>query len=199
VSQRIVTPDSKAIEAAAALVRAGHLVGFPTETVYGLAADASNPAAMARLNRVKGRPPEKPYSLHVASALDAQTAVRDVSPPARRLMERFWPGPLTLVLPAKGGGTIGVRVPDHPVAQAFLRACAVPVVAPSANRAGQPPPRDAQAVLRGLDGDVDLILDAGPTPLGCESTVVDLSRAAPVIVREGAIAAQEVYAALAIA
>ena len=190
-------PEPALIEEAAAVLRDGGLVAFPTETVYGLGVDATNPDAMARLNRVKGRPPEKPYSLHLASARDVVRFVPEVPPLARRLMERFWPGALTIVLPAAGGTTLGFRVPDHPVARAFCAACDVPVAAPSANRSGQPPPTTADAVVAALDGDVDAVLDGGPTPVGRESTVVAIRDGICTILREGAIPRAAVLAAIA--
>ena len=181
---------------AAALVHAGRLVAFPTETVYGLAADATNPSAIERLNRVKGRPPEKPYSLHLHEAAQVRMLVSSVPPMAQRLMDRFWPGPLTIVMPGKDGNTLGFRLPQHPVAQAFLRACGRPVVAPSANRSGFPPPTDANEVLAALDGDCDALIDNGPTPLGRESTVVQVTGDRLDILREGALSAEQLRAAL---
>ena len=165
-------PDPALLAEAAAVIRRGGLVAFPTETVYGLAADATNPKAIERLNQVKGRPPEKPYSLHLHSAAQVQDFVTAVSPVAAKLMERFWPGPLTIVMPSKDGKTVGFRLPNHPVASAFLKACGVPVVAPSANRSGSPPPTDANEVMAALNGSFDYLLDGGPTQMGRESTVV---------------------------
>ena len=179
-------PDDAAIAEAAAIVRGGGLVVFPTETVYGLAADRGNPQAIDRLNRVKGRPPEKPYSIHVSSVAQLQEYVDQVPEAARRLIDRFWPGPLTIVMPTREGW-IGFRLPDHPVALAFLAACATRIVAPSANRAGEPPPTVAVAAERSLRGDIDGVLDAGPTPLGRESTVVRVDAAGVAILREGAV------------
>lgn len=168
---------------------------FPTETVYGLGADATNAKAISRLNQVKGRPPEKPYSLHLHSPDQIIPYVREVPEAARRLMDKFWPGPLTIVLPAKEGGTVGFRLPDHPVAQAFLLACGVPVAAPSANRSGHAPPTDAQEVRAALGPAVDFILDGGPTRFGKESTVVELVNGRVEIRREGAIARDDILAA----
>ncbi len=188
-------PDPAALEAAAAILRRGGLVAFPTETVYGLGVDATNPQAIARLNQVKGRPPEKPYSWHVATIEQMRQYVDPLPPLAVRLMERFWPGPLTIILPAKAGGTIGFRLPDHPVAQAFLRACGVPVAAPSANRSGCPPPTDAGEVIRALNGAVDCVLDGGPTTLGRESSVVEVVEGRLEVRREGALAARTILSA----
>ena len=187
---------ASAVAEAAALIRAGKLVAFPTETVYGLAADAANPAAIERLNRVKGRPPEKPYSLHVHDAAQVLAVVKTVPPMAQRLMDRFWPGPLTIVLTGADGKTVGFRLPQHAVAQEFLRACGRPVVAPSANRSGSPPPTDAQEVVAALGGDCDGLIDGGPTPLGRESTVVRIDGDQLTVLREGALSRAEIQAAL---
>jgi L-threonylcarbamoyladenylate synthase len=179
---------------AAGILRRGGLVAFPTETVYGLGADATNPKALTRLNQVKGRPPDKPYSLHLYSVDQMRALVPAIPPLAARLMERFWPGPLTIVMPGPRGDTLGFRFPDHPIAQAFLNACAVPVVAPSANRSGHPPPTDAAEVLEALNGDLDCVLDGGPTRLGRESTVVEVVNNRVEIRREGAIAKEAILA-----
>ena len=190
-------PDTDLLTAAARLLRSGRLVAFPTETVYGLGADATNPSAIARLNQVKGRPPEKPYSLHLHSPEQVRALVSTVPAAAAKLMERFWPGPLTIVLPSKEGATVGFRLPDHPIAQAFLAACGVPVAAPSANRSGAPPPTDAQEVLTALDGELDALIDGGPTRLGRESSVVEVTRDGRLeIHREGAISADEIRSAI---
>lgn len=185
-------PEPPLIEEAARLVCDGGLVAFPTETVYGLAADATNPQAIARLNQVKGRPPDKPYSIHLYDTAQIAAFVDDVPALARGLMERFWPGPLTIVMLAKDHERVGFRLPSHPVAHAFLRACRRPVVAPSANRSGFPPPTDAKEVLTALDEQVGCILDGGPTPLGRESTVVSVVGGRLEILREGALAAQAI-------
>ncbi len=180
-------PNPEALAEAAAMLRHGGLVAFPTETVYGLGADATNPKAVERLNQVKGRPPEKPYSLHLYQTEQMRPYVSLVPAAAATLIERFWPGPLTIVVPGRDGQTIGFRLPDHPVARAFLKACGVPVAAPSANRSGSPPPTDAQEVLAALDGSVDCLLDGGPTRFGRESTVVEVVGGRVEIRREGAI------------
>ena len=190
-------PDPALIAQAATVLRGGGLVAFPTETVYGLGADATNPAAIERLNRVKGRPPDKPYSLHLHAPEQVRPFVAAVPPLAATLMERFWPGPLTIVMPGADGKTVGFRLPDHPIAQAFLKACGVPVAAPSANRAGFPPPTDASETLAALDGAVDCILDGGPSRLGRESTVVEVVDGRIEIRREGAIPAAAILAAVA--
>ena len=186
-------PDPAALAEAAKILRGGGLVAFPTETVYGIAADAGNPKAIERLNQVKGRPPEKPYSMHLYAPEQMGAFVTSVPPLAATLIERFWPGPLTIVVPAKGGGTIGFRLPDHPIARAFLKACDVPVVAPSANRSGLPPPTDAKEVLAALGGALDCVLDGGPTRLGKESTVVEVTDGRVEVRREGAISKEAIF------
>jgi L-threonylcarbamoyladenylate synthase len=183
-------PEPELIEAAAKALCAGGLVAFPTETVYGLGADAMNPKAIERLNRAKGRPPEKPYSIHVHDVAQVHEFVGEIPPLAQQLIEAFWPGPLTIVMPAKRGGSIGFRLPSHPVALALLKQCGRAVVAPSANRSGSPPPTDGREVLEALQGQYDYLLDAGPTPLGKESTVVSVVGDHLSLLREGAIAAK---------
>ena len=189
--------DASAIKQAAQILRRGGLVAFPTETVYGLGADSTNPAAIEHLNKVKGRPPEKPYSLHLYSKEQLRAYVTTVPALATRLMERFWPGPLTIVMAGNDGKIVGFRLPDHPIARAFLEACAVPVVAPSANRSGFPPPTDIKEVLSALDGDIDCLIDGGPTKWGRESTVVELVGNRVEIRREGAILKETILSAAA--
>ena len=189
-------PDPAAIAQAAQILRSGGLVAFPTETVYGLAADAMNPKAIERLNQVKGRPPEKPYSLHLHAAGQMSQFVSTVPPLAQALMARFWPGPLTIVMTGIDGTSVGFRLPDHPVAHAFLEACGVPVVAPSANRSGSPPPTDAQEVIAALGEAFDCLLDGGPTQMGRESTVVQVTRDRIDVLREGAIPKETILAAV---
>lgn len=195
--ETVVLPadDAAAIERAAAVLRGGGLVAFPTETVYGLGADALDPAAVAGIFAAKGRPADNPLIVHVADAAAVRPLVTAVTPAAAALMS-FWPGPLTLVLPrapavpdatTAGQPTVALRVPAHPAALALLRACGRPIAAPSANRSGRPSPTSAQHVLVDLGGVVDVILDGGPTQVGLESTVVDCTRAAPVVLRVGGL------------
>lgn len=184
------------IERAAAVLRAGGLVAFPTETVYGLGADAESPSAVQRIFAAKGRPPSHPLIVHIADAslLDAWAA--DVPASARRLADACWPGPLTLVLrrssrvcDAVTGGldTVGLRVPDHPLALALLRAFGGGIAAPSANRFGAVSPTTAAHVRADLGALVDVVLDGGPCSVGLESSIVDLSRGDddPVLLRAG--------------
>ena len=198
-----ILPDPATIARAADVMRAGGLVGMPTETVYGLAANALDPAAIARIYAAKGRPSHNPLIAHVADAKSAQHLAAEWPIMAQALAERFWPGPLTLVVRRKamvptvlsaGLDTCGVRVPDHPVALALIRACGFPLAAPSANKFTEVSPVTAQQVARGLGSAVQLILDAGRTRVGIESTVVDVSGATPVILRPGMIAREAIEA-----
>lgn len=191
------------VDAAGAVLRAGGLVAFPTETVYGLGAHALDEQAVRRVFAVKGRPADNPLIVHVASAEQVDVVARSVPASARRLAERFWPGPLTLVLDARAevpavtrGGldTIAVRVPAHDLALALLRAAGVPVAAPSANRSGRPSPTTAAHVRADLGDTVDVVLDGGPCALGVESTVVDARGPVPVVLREGSLSAEELGA-----
>lgn len=195
-----LAPEPAAIAAAAAVIRAGRLVAFPTETVYGLGANAHDPEAIARIFAAKERPFADPLIVHLAAAADLPGACAAVTPLAWTLAAAFWPGPLTLVLPrgeqiaanvAGGRATVAVRVPAHPVAHALLLASGVPIAAPSANRFSRPSPTTAQHVLDDLDGRIDLLLDGGATTIGLESTVVDLTSDPPRLLRPGGIAAEE--------
>jgi L-threonylcarbamoyladenylate synthase len=188
--------DAPAIGRSAVLLRAGELVAFPTETVYGLGADATNARAVRAIFAAKGRPHSDPLIVHLADATWLERAVRDTPTIALALAQRFWPGPLTLVLPrapgipalvAAGGDTVGVRVPAHPIAQALLRAADVPVAAPSANRFMHTSPTTAEHVLADLDGRIACVLDGGPTSVGVESTVVDLTVHPPRLLRPGGV------------
>ena len=197
-----MNPD---VQRAAAILRRGGLVAFPTETVYGLGADASNAAAMARLYAVKGRPGDHPVIVHFADAGAAFGWAREVPDAARRLAAKFWPGPLTLVLKRAphvgdfvtgGQDTVGVRVPVHPLALEVIAAFGGGVAAPSANRFGRVSPTTAQHVHEDLGADVGLVVDGGPCGVGIESTIVDVSRGTPVLLRPGGISRAELEAAL---
>jgi L-threonylcarbamoyladenylate synthase len=188
------TPE--AIAEGARLIRAGGLVAFPTETVYGLGANALDEGAVRRIFAAKGRPSFNPVIAHVASVEAARALVTAWPEAAERLAERFWPGPLTLVLPKRpvvpdaataGLPAVAVRVPAHPVAHALLEASGVPIAAPSANRYTQVSPTTAQHVEKALGDRVDLILDGGPTAVGIESTVIDLTGDRPRLLRPGTI------------
>src|SRR4051794_39087740 len=191
-----IPPDPADVAVAAAVLHRGGLVAFPTETVYGLGANALDAAAVARIFAAKGRPATNPLIVHVAAAEHVWSVAADWPAVAARLAERFWPGPLTLVLPkaaavpdavTAGGPTVAVRVPAHPVALALLRAAGVPLAAPSANRSTELSPTTAGHVLHGLGGRIDLVLDAGPTAGGIESTVLDVTTNPPRLLRPGLV------------
>lgn len=197
------SPDPEAIARAAELLRGGGLVAFPTETVYGIGANALDAAAVGRIFAAKGRPPTNPVIVHVPDVALARTLAAEWSASAERLATQFWPGPLTLVVPRRpivpdvvtaGGPTVALRVPAHPVALALLRASGLPVAAPSANRSTELSPTCAEHVLRGMADRIDLLLDAGPAPGGLESTVVDMTTQPPRILRPGLVARTELAA-----
>lgn len=185
------------------MLRAGGLVAFPTETVYGLGANALDAQAAARIFAAKGRPADNPLIVHVADAEEAAALALSWPEAAVRLTRAFWPGPLTLVVRASpvvpavvraGLPTVALRCPSHPVARALLRAARVPVAAPSANRSGRPSPTTARAVAEDLDGRVDLVVDGGSAGIGVESTVVDVSVAPPVLLRPGGLPREDIEA-----
>lgn len=188
--------DSAAITAAARALVDGRLVAFPTETVYGLGANALDPAAIDRIFAAKQRPFSDPLIVHLANAEQIDQVAINIPDVVTSLAARFWPGPLTLVLHrapavasnvASGRNTVAVRVPAHPVAHALLVACALPIAAPSANLFSRPSPTTAQHVLDDLDGRVDIVLDGGTTTIGLESTVVDLTATPPRLLRPGGV------------
>jgi L-threonylcarbamoyladenylate synthase len=189
-------PEPALIAEAADVIRTGGLVAFPTETVYGLGANALDAQAVAGIFAAKGRPAEDPLIVHLAAVEDLPRVVRHIPQTARHLAQAFWPGPLTIILPrhaelpagvSAGLDTVAVRVPAHPVAQALLRAAGVPIAAPSANRFGFTSPTTAQHVYRDLAGRIDMILDGGSPTVGVESTVLDISVQPACILRPGGI------------
>jgi L-threonylcarbamoyladenylate synthase len=191
-----VVPDRAIIAEAALLLRAGQLVAFPTETVYGLGAAGMNPLALSRIYAVKGRPPDNPLILHIAGPDQLSLLAAQIPTIVSHLVQAFWPGPLTLILPKNpsvpslataGLSTVAVRMPAHPVALALIDAAEMPLAAPSANRSGLPSPTTAQDVFDDLQGRIPLILDAGPSHIGLESTVLDVTSTPPAILRPGAI------------
>ena len=193
-------PDPAALARAAAILRAGGLVAFPTETVYGLGAHALDADAVLRIYAAKGRPGYNPLIVHVADAEGARRVVRDFPARAEHAARAWWPGPVTLVLPKRpevpdvvtaGLDSVAVRVPAHPVALALLRASGLPVAAPSANRFTELSPTSAAHVVKGLGDRVDLVLDGGSTSVGIESTVVDLTSETPVLLRPGLVSRAE--------
>jgi len=204
VTEKKTTPSDAEIERAASLLRSGGLVAFPTETVYGLGANALDGAAVDRIFEAKGRPPTSPLIVHVSSIHMAQLIVAEWPARAELLGRRFWPGPLTLVLKkhanisarvTAGLDTVGVRVPAHPTALALLRAAGVPVAAPSANRFGSLSPTLAEHVRDSLGDRVDMILDGGPTEVGIESTVLSLA-GDPLLLRPGMISREQIEAVI---
>ena len=202
-ANNVVPASAASISRAAALLREGQVIGLPTETVYGLAADGLNPTALARIFEVKQRPLFDPLILHFADTEAAFAVAERVPENTRLLAAKFWPGPLTLVLPKKaivpdlatsGLPNVALRVPAHPVAQSLLRAFAGPLAAPSANRFGRISPTDAQAVHLELGEAVPLVLDGGPCAVGLESTVLDLSGDQPLLLRAGGVPLEELEA-----
>ncbi|MFF2912285.1 L-threonylcarbamoyladenylate synthase [Paenibacillus sp. NPDC057934] len=197
--------DHAAISAAAAILREGGTVAFPTETVYGLGADARNTTAVEAVFAAKGRPSDNPLIVHIADQKALDELVDEVHPTAAALMEAFWPGPLTLVLPVRSGvlspkvtaglDTVGVRIPDHPVALSLLREAGCPVAAPSANRSGRPSPTLASHVMEDLSGFIDAVVDGGAAGVGLESTVVQvLPDGTVAVLRPGGITAEQLAA-----
>ncbi len=181
---------------AAEFIKAGGLTAFPTETVYGLGANVFDEAAIRKIFAAKDRPADNPLIAHIGAAEQIERLAREVSDTARLLIQEFFPGPLTVVLKKRAGvsdtasaglDTIGIRMPKHPLANAFLQACGVPVAAPSANLSGRPSPTTWQAVLEDLDGRIDCILKGEATEIGLESTVVDCTGDVPVVLRSGAV------------
>lgn len=197
---KLVQADAAAISYAADMLRRGRLVAFPTETVYGLGADASNPEAVAAIFKAKGRPADHPLIVHIGQPQQLQDWAREVPEAAFRLAEKFWPGPLTLILNKRervselltgAQQTVGLRIPGHEVALQLLKEFAGGIAAPSANRFGRISPTTAQHVAEELGERVDVILDGGPCRVGLESTIVDLSGLQPVLLRPGAISRQQ--------
>ena len=192
------------IEEAAALIRRGEPVGMPTETVYGLACDAGNPDAVRKVFAAKGRPADNPLIVHIADIADWAPLVREIPPLAKRLAEKFWPGPLTIILPrteripaitAGGLDSVGVRFPAHPVAQALIKASGVPIAAPSGNRSGSPSPTTAAHMMQDMDGRIPAIVEGGSCLCGVESTVIVLDDAETVrVLRPGFVTPEQLQA-----
>jgi len=197
--------DADAIPQAAAILRRGGLLGIPTETVYGLGADALNETAVRHIFEAKGRPQDNPLIIHVPDASWLERYCREVPETAYRLAERFWPGPLTMILPRReivplqttgGLETVGVRCPDHPVTRAIIEAAGVPVAAPSGNTSGRPSPTTAGHMAEDMDGRIDAIVDGGPCSVGVESTIVDLTVMPPRLLRPGGVTLEQLRDAL---
>lgn len=197
--------DETAIDRAAALLRAGEVVGMPTETVYGLGANAFDTAAVAKIFAAKGRPQDNPLIVHIADPDALKQVSKNIPESAKRLAEAFWPGPLTMVLPradsipdavTAGLPTVGVRLPSHPIARALIRQAGVPVAAPSANRSGRPSTTTAAHVLEDMGGRIPAVLEGGPCQVGVESTIVSLAGERPRLLRPGGISLEQLRAVL---
>ncbi|MDF0667361.1 MAG: L-threonylcarbamoyladenylate synthase [Nitrospira sp.] len=192
--------DPESIRSAGRIIKTGGLVAFPTETVYGLGCDAMNADAAAKVFEAKRRPQFDPLIVHIADLSQLDTVITSLPPKGHRLIDKFWPGPLTLVLPKQsivpdlvtaGLPTVAVRMPNHPVAQALIREAGTPIAGPSANPFGYVSPTSAQHVAEGLGSNADLILDGGPCPVGIESTIVSLVGAQPELLRPGSITIEQ--------
>lgn len=193
--ERLEKNEENLKEAVEVLQRGG-LVAFPTETVYGLGADGLNSEAASKIYQAKGRPSDNPLILHIADKKDVDRLATDISEEARKVMDAFWPGPLTIILKKKeivpygttgGLDTVAIRMPSHPVAQEIIKMSGLAIAAPSANTSGRPSPTKAEHVLQDLNGKVDMIVDGGEVGIGIESTIVDLSQETPMILRPGYI------------
>ena len=193
------------IQQAAEIIKEGGLVAFPTETVYGLGADALNPEAVGKVYAAKGRPSDNPMIVHISSKNDLSYLTFEITDDIRKLMDAFWPGPLTMVVPAApvvprvttgGLDTVAVRMPSDPVAAALITSSETPIAAPSANLSGRPSPTSARHVIDDLDGRIDAIIQGGDCQVGIESTVVDMTGAVPAVLRPGIITAERLSQAL---
>jgi len=200
VNMNHINEDNQAIEAATNLLIAGSTVAFPTETVYGLGADATNKAAVANIFQAKGRPADNPLIAHVATKEQLELLVSDLPAYAEQLIDRFTPGPITFILPSNGIcaenvtaglSTIAVRIPDHPIAQQLLINCDIPIAAPSANTSGKPSPTTGDHVWEDLSGKIAGLLDGGATGVGMESTIIDCTGEIPMILRPGGITKEQ--------
>ena len=203
---RVLKPDEAALREAASILKSGGLVGFPTETVYGLGANALNPDAVRAVFAAKGRPADNPLILHIANPSDLRPLIACEPPPsAKILMEKFWPGPLTMIFPKSeivpsvttgGLDSAAIRMPSHPVARRLIELTGLPIAAPSGNRSGRPSPTAAAHMLEDMDGRVEMILDGGSCGVGVESTVLDMTGDVPRVLRPGGVTPEEIRAAV---
>ncbi|SHE58467.1 L-threonylcarbamoyladenylate synthase [Caldanaerobius fijiensis DSM 17918] len=198
-------PEVDVLREAAKYILNGGIVAFPTETVYGLGANALNPLAVRKIFEAKGRPQDNPLIVHISDIEDVYKYAQKVPDNARTLMDKFWPGPMTLVFKKKniipdvitaGLDSVGIRIPSHPVARAFIKECGVPIAAPSANISGKPSPTKAEHVLEDLNGKIDAIIDGGSCDVGVESTVIDVTQSVPMILRPGGITSEQIRDAI---
>lgn len=194
-------PDDVIIERASSLIRSGEIVAFPTETVYGLGANALDPLAISKIYQIKGRPSDNPLIIHIGDLNMLSGLVSTISPREMRMIKKFWPGPITLIfkksksvpkITTGGLGTVAVRMPRNKIALALIKRSGLPIAAPSANLSGKPSPTNASHVREDLDGKVKLILDGGRTEIGIESTVIDMTPRIPVILRPGGISKERI-------
>jgi len=186
--------EQGSVELAADIIKSGGLVAFPTETVYGLGGNALDATACAKIYAAKGRPSDNPLISHISDIEMLSQIVKNVPRGTFSLIDKFWPGPLTIIFPAAGGGTVGVRMPANPVATRLISLSGVPIAAPSANVSGRPSPTSARHVLADLDGKIDMILDGGRCLHGLESTVIDCTTDVPTILRPGAVTKEMIEA-----
>ena len=203
IDLKVISEDQRkhALDRAGEIIRSGGLVAFPTETVYGLGADGMNAEACARIYEAKGRPSDNPLILHIAGMAQVDEIAREISPEARKVMDTFWPGPLTVILPKRdcvpdrttgGLDTVAIRMPSHPDAREFILRSRRIIAAPSANASGKPSPTLARHVYEDMKGRIPMILDGGPVGIGIESTIVDMTGDCPVILRPGYISREEI-------
>jgi len=193
-------PEIHKLKIAAQVIKRGGMVAFPTETVYGLGSNGLNPAAIKKIFRAKGRPQDNPLILHISGIDELDVLVKEISSQAEKLISKFWPGPMTLVFKKSrivpdevtaGLDTVAIRMPDNPIARMLIRLSECPIAAPSANLSGKPSPTKVEHVIADLSGKVDIIIDGGNTPVGVESTVVDVTRTPPMILRPGGITREQ--------
>lgn len=202
---KVTSPEDEAIREAGEILRAGGLVAMPTETVYGLAANALNGAAVSEIFKAKGRPQDNPLIVHVADIQEIPPLVAEFPPKARALAQAYWPGPLTIIMKksglipdevSAGLDTVGIRMPSHPVARAMIRAAGVPLAAPSANLSGSPSPTNAARVFSDMDGRIEAVVDGGDSGVGVESTVITVAQDPPCLLRPGGITLEQLEAVL---
>jgi len=191
-----VNPDKKRVAFAAKVVREGGLVIFPTETVYGIATNLLDEKAVAKLYEIKGRPEGKPFTVHISNRSMIKNMDCEITGPAEKLINAFWPGPLTIILSSHSGKKTGFRMPANKIALELIREAGVPIVAPSANLSGKTAPVTAAEAIADMDGKVNLVIDGGKTSVGVESTVVDLTVSPIKVLRKGAIKEEELIEAI---
>lgn len=199
---RLVTAETKNLASAAEIINNGGLVAFPTETVYGLGADGLNENAVKKIYEAKGRPSDNPLILHIQDISEVEPLTIEINSTAKKLMDTFWPGPMTLVFkksaivpPVISGGldTVAIRLPENKVARELIRLSKTPIAAPSANTSGKPSPTKASHVFEDLNGRIDMIIDGGSCDIGLESTVIDVTTLSPVILRPGGVTFEDIY------